>query len=94
MVAMTKHSFSRPSDDSLIILPCRIGFDPLTLALDTGASHTTIDLSPLLIAGYEMKDVLRKEMIETASGVIETYIFKLKKFSSMGIVKKDFEVCL
>ncbi len=38
---MSQHTFQRLSDDSLIVVPCKIGRDPLALALDTGASHTT-----------------------------------------------------
>lgn len=83
----------RPSDDSLIVVPCKIGLDPLALALDTGASHTTIDLTPLLVAGYEMKDAIRNTQIETASGVIDTQVFVIKEFSSLGVTKYNFEVC-
>jgi Aspartyl protease len=90
---MKTHPFSRNSDDSLIVIPCKIDNDPLTLALDTGASHTTVDLTPLLMAGYEMKDAIRTEKIETASGVIDTYVFKIKKFSSLDITKYDIEIC-
>ncbi len=31
--------------------------------------------------------------IETASGVIDTQVFVLKEFSSLGITKRYFEVC-
>ena len=90
---MSQHSFRRFSDDSLIVVPCKIGRDPLALALDTGASHTTIDLTPLLMAGYEMKDAVRSAQIETASGIIDTQVFLVREFSSLGIIKRDFEVC-
>ena len=68
---MKTHSFKRKSKDNLIVVPCYVGYDKLALALDTGASHTTLDLTPLLIAGYEMKDIVRTEQIETASGIID-----------------------
>ena len=41
---MKKQEFTRPTDDSLIVIPCKIEKNLLALALDTGASHTTIDL--------------------------------------------------
>ncbi len=90
---MRTHSFQRKSVDSLIVVPCFVGFDKLALALDTGASHTTIDLTPLLIAGYEMKDAIRKEQIETASGVIEAHVFVIKEFSSLDIKRQNIEIC-
>ena len=90
---MRTHSFQRKSVDSLIVVPCYVGFDKLALALDTGASHTTIDLTPLLIAGYEMKDAIRTEQIETASGVIEAHVFMVKEFSSLDIKRQNIEFC-
>ena len=90
---MRTHSFQRKSVDSLIVVPCYVGFDKLALALDTGASHTTIDLTPLLIAGYEMKDAIRTEQIETASGVIEAHVFMVKEFSSLDIKRQNIEIC-
>ncbi len=90
---MNEHSFVRPSDDSLIVVPCKIDQDPLALALDTGASHTTIDLTPLLMAGYEMKDAVRSIQIETASGVVDSHVFVVREFSSLGITKRNMEVC-
>ncbi len=53
MVTMKTHSFKRKSTDSLIVVPCYVGYDKLALALDTGASHTTIDLTPLLLDFFE-----------------------------------------
>jgi predicted aspartyl protease len=90
---MKIHTFNRQTDDSLIVIPCKIDNDPLTLALDTGASHTTVDITPLLMAGYEMKDAIRIEKIETASGIIDTYVFRIKEFSSLDITRKNVEVC-
>lgn len=77
----------------MIVVPCYVGFDKLALALDTGASHTTIDLTSLLIAGYEMKDVIRTEQIETASGVIEAHVFMVKEFNSLDIKRQNIEIC-
>jgi predicted aspartyl protease len=54
--------------DGLIVTTTYINDSPFTLALDTGASHTTVDLTLLLLIGFEMKDVIRVEQLETASG--------------------------
>ena len=90
---MKLHSFNRKSPDSLIVVPCQVDDEYLSLAVDTGASHTTIDLTPLLMAGYELKDSIRKEQIETASGVLETHVFVLKEIYGLDIKKQFFEVC-
>lgn len=46
---MKKYPFKRKNGDSLITIPCRIGIDTIALALDTGASHTTFDLTQILM---------------------------------------------
>jgi predicted aspartyl protease len=92
MVVMTKHSFARHNEDDLIVIPCKIDGDKMTLALDTGASHTTVDLTPLLLAGYSVADAIGKEQIETASGIIEAYIFVVKQIECLGIIRKNFKL--
>jgi predicted aspartyl protease len=89
----TNHFFTRQDDESLIIIPCKIDEDPFTVAVDTGASHTVMDLTPLLMSGYEIKDALRKVPLEAASGIIEAYIFQIKSFTSLGITHENMEIC-
>lgn len=89
---MNAHSFSRQSEDSLIVVQCQLDFDYLGLALDTGASHTTIDLTFLLIAGYELKDSIRVEQLEAASGVIDVHVFLVRELRSLGITKQEVEI--
>ncbi len=88
-----QQSFSRITEDSLIIIPCQLDNDPLALALDTGSSHTTIDMTNMLMAGYEVADALSIEKIETASGIIDAYVFIVTEFSSLGLIKNNFKVC-
>jgi hypothetical protein len=90
MVVMKTHHFVRRDEDDLVVVPCKIDEDKITLALDTGASHTTVDLTPLLLAGYSVSDVVGMEKIETASGVIEAYIFVVHRIECLGIVRKNF----
>jgi hypothetical protein len=87
-----KQSFVRATEDSLIIVPCKLDDDTVSLAIDTGASHTTIDLTPLLLAGYNLTDAIGKQQIETASGVLDAFIFNLKEFTCLGITKTNFTV--
>lgn len=64
----------------------------MIMALDTGATHTTIDSNTLFLYGYNANDSTGTAAIETANGVVETEVFRLSEFASLGIVKKDFEV--
>lgn len=89
---MNEHHFARQTEDNLVIVPCQVDDDPLALALDTGASHTTIDLTPLLMAGYELKDNIGTIPMETANGEIDTYIFVIEEFSSLGLARKNMKV--
>ena len=90
---MKKTTFERENEDNLIVIDCKVHKHKVFLALDTGASHTTIDLAALIIAGYSISDSLREVKIETASGVINAYVFKIKTFSAIDTILTDVEVC-
>lgn len=62
------------------------------MALDTGATHTTIDSNALYLLGYDLKESKGRVEIETANGIIETDVFELKSFSSLGMTKRNFQV--
>jgi len=85
--------FKREIPDGLIVIQCRFPNHGFSLAIDTGASHTTIDLTALLIAGFELKDSIRTEQIETASGIVEAYVFRVPQFFALGVVKTNIEIC-
>ena len=90
---MHKQKFELTYPDSLIILPCIVSDEEVSLALDTGASHTVIDLTKLLIAGYKISDSLRTEIFETAKGAVEAFVFKVDKFYALGTTVKNIEIC-
>lgn len=52
-----------------------------------------MDLTALQIAGYDISEALRTTRIETASGYIEAYVFKVRKFTALGITRTNIEVC-
>lgn len=85
--------FQRESDSGLIIVSISIDnkFD-LKMVLDTGASHTTIDSNILYVSGYELKDSTDIVDIETANGIIQTEVFEVKKFTSLGIERSQFPI--
>ena len=78
---MTKntYNFHRYDPDSLILVYARVNQERATLALDTGATHTVIDLTVLLMAGYSIKDSKEVVPMETAKGTIDAYVFNLAK---------------
>jgi hypothetical protein len=86
---MKKQTFSRNNDDALIVLPCYFNQDEFAVALDTGASHTTIDLNVLYMEGYSLENAIGTSQFEGATEVFDAYIFKVKKFTCLGITKYD-----
>ena len=90
---MKQQSFTRYTDESLLVINCEIDKHDLALALDTGASHTTIDLAALIIAGYDITKPERVIQIETASGVIDAYVFKVKTLKAISTEKNEIEIC-
>ena len=89
---MRTHTFKRENDDALIVLPCYFNKDEFAIALDTGASHTTIDLNVLYMDGYTLADVIGTTEFEGATGTFDVYIFKIKKFTCLGITKYDMPI--
>ena len=85
--------FQREPESGLLIVSISIDnkFD-LKMVLDTGATHTTIDSNVLYLSGYELKDSIGVVDIETANGIIETELFEVHEFSSLGISKKAFQI--
>ena len=57
---MNRFRFNLDDEDSLILVNSELDRDVLSLALDTGATNTIIDLSMLMIAGYELKDATKQ----------------------------------
>jgi len=88
-----RFAFKRNDNDSLILVYTEVSDELATLALDTGATHTVIDLTILLMAGYSFEDIVKTVEIETAKGTIEAYIFNVTEISCLGISRKNVEVC-
>jgi hypothetical protein len=85
--------FSLETEESLILVPTFVEDEEISLVLDTGASHTIIDLTKLLIIGYRLSDSLGTVQFETAKGVVDAYVFKIKYIKALGHTKRDIKVC-
>ena len=87
------YKFKREPESGLILVNIEIDnkFE-LKMILDTGATNTTIDSNALYLLGYELKDSIGTVDIETANGIIETEVFEIDRFTSLGISKKNFQI--
>ncbi len=87
------YKFKREPESGLILVNIEIDNKyELKMILDTGASNTTIDSNPLYLLGHDLKDNIGTVEIETANGIIETEIFEIDKFVSLGITKEKFQI--
>lgn len=87
------YSFKREPESGLILVNIEIDNKyALRMILDTGATNTTIDSNALHLLGYDLKDSIGTVEIETANGVIETGLFEIDYFASLGLIKERFEI--
>lgn len=92
-MAQNTYPFELKTPDSLIDIECRLKEENYRFALDTGASHTVIDLAALMVAGYDLHDVIRTVQLETGNGGVDGFIFKLSSLTALGVTRYDMEVC-
>lgn len=88
----TRYPFERTTEDSLIEVIADIDRTTALFVLDTGASHTIVDLGILIKEGYRMGDTKGLVFIETANGLIQAHKFTVSKLLCLGIEKENMEV--
>lgn len=87
------YKFKREPDSGLILVNIEIDYKyELKMILDTGATHTTIDSNAMYLFGHDLKESIGVVEIETANGIIQTDVFEIDNFSSLGIVKNKFQI--
>lgn len=87
------YKFKREPNSGLIVINIEIDFKyDLKMILDTGATNTTIDSNALYLLGHDLKDNIGTVEIETANGIIETEIFEINTFASLGLIKNKFQI--
>lgn len=85
--------FDLLTDEDVIIVNASIeGKFKFRLALDTAATHTTIDSNVLYFSGYELKNRKGEQEIETSNGIIIVETYDIAYLECLGITKIDFEV--
>ena len=90
---MTTYHFKREPESGLIIVSIEIDSKyELKMVFDIGCTNTTVDSNALYLLGYDLKDHIGRVEIETANGVIETEVFEVNSFSSLGQSKDNFQI--
>jgi predicted aspartyl protease len=88
-----RFEYEPPFDDEVIIVEATISKRfTFRLALDTAATHTTLDSNMLFMAGFELKNSNGEVEIETSNGIVVVETYTLDSFSCLGNLKQDFEV--
>ncbi len=86
---MNIFNFDLPTDEDVIIINASIeGKCKFRLAIDTAATHTTIDSKVLYFSGYELKDSKGEQEIETSNGIIIVETYDVEQLESLGIIKQ------
>ena len=86
-------TFDLLTDEDVIIVNASISKKyKLRLALDTAATHTTIDSNVLYFSGYELKNSKGEQEIETSNGIIIVETYDIDQLECLGIIKTNFEV--
>ena len=87
------YKFRREPESGLILVNVEIDNKyELKMIFDTGATNTTIDSNALYLLGYDLKDNIGSVEIETANGIIETEVFEINSFASLGLTKDSFQI--
>ena len=85
--------FDIPTNEDVIIVNASIETKfKFRLAIDTAATHTTIDSNVLYFSGYELKNSKGEQEVETSNGIIVVETYVIKEFECLGIWKNSFEV--
>jgi hypothetical protein len=85
--------FDIPDEGDVILIVGYIsGKFRFKLALDTAATHTTIDSNALFLSGYQLKDAIAEAEIETSNGIVNVEIYNISRFECLGIKKENIEI--
>jgi hypothetical protein len=90
---MNTFHFELLNDEDVILVNATIeGKFKFRLALDTAATHTTIDSNVLYFSGYELKNSKGEQEIETSNGIIIVETYDIQHLECLGIIQSNFEV--
>ena len=80
-----KYKFDKSLDESgVIFVTAKIEGHTFRMMLDTGATHTTLDIGALYIAGYSIANKLGTVDVETAKGTLGVDIIEVENMTALG----------
>ena len=85
-------SFDRQNEESLMVVDFNINNSTLLLAFDTGATHTVIDMTALLLMNIPIPKNAEIGLLETAKGIIEAPVIEIAECHFGGISRKNFKI--
>lgn len=90
---MKKITIPIPNDEEVIVLEALINDkNELLLALDTAATHTTIDSNMLHLFEFPLGTSKKRVEVETSNGIIITEVYNIPKLEVLGVIETNFEV--
>jgi predicted aspartyl protease len=89
---MKKTTFQRHDEESLLLIDFEINHSTMLLAFDTGATHTVIDFTALLLMGIEIPKNAPISLLETAKGVVEAQMIEVAECRFCGIKRQNFTI--
>jgi len=79
------HPFVKDQKSGMIFVTISVDqVHDFKMMLDTGASYTTFDINALLVAEYPIGNIVEKDIVETASGMMEVDVIETKFISAFG----------
>lgn len=86
---MTFFPFTLLDGGSLILIEGMLDDEKIIWALDTAASHTIIDLTKLILAGYSPQDMDSSVQFETGKGVVDAQTLRVRVLEALGITLEN-----
>jgi predicted aspartyl protease len=75
-----------------MLIDFHINISSVLLAFDTGATHTVIDLTALLLMNIAIPKEAEMVLLETAKGIIEAQVIQVDECLFCGIKRKNFNI--
>jgi predicted aspartyl protease len=87
-----KTTFQRQDEESLMLIDFTINRSTVLLAFDTGATHTVIDFTALLLMGIVIPKNAETVLLESAKGIIEAQVVQVSECRFCGITRQNFNI--
>jgi hypothetical protein len=90
---MKYYHFKRAPESGIILIDLVVdSMHKFKMALDTAASRTTFDYNALYLADYPIGNIIETGLVETANGIVNVDIFKVKSLTSFGHTADNLKV--